>query len=160
MKKILLTLIGTSFISGVLLSQNWSKSDIDFFVKECVIEAQSYFTKDGALKYCNCSADKVMELYPNVQAVENLTDEEVDFVALECILQILETEDDIFLTWDETTKAAFIEGCEEELMGSGINVQQYCPCALEEVIILYPTPFEAINIAPEILDRIALKCLE
>lgn len=160
MKKILLTLLGTFFLSGALFSQNWSKSDVDFFVKECVVEAQSYFTKDGALKYCNCSAEKVMELYPDVQSIENLTDEEVDFVALECILQILEEGENIFLTWDETTKAAFIESCEEELAGTGINSKGYCPCALEEIMILYPTPFEAINIDSDVLDRIAIKCIE
>lgn len=160
MKKILLTLLGTCFLSGALLSQNWSKSDVDFFVKECVIEAQSYFTKDGAVKYCNCSAEKVMELYPDVQSVESLTDEEVDFVALECLLQISEEGEDMFLTWDETTKAAFIASCEEELTGTGISSKSYCPCALEEVMILYPTPFEAINITPDVLNKIALKCLE
>lgn len=160
MKKILLTLIGTFFLSGILLSQNWNKSDIDFFVKECVVEAQNYFTKEGALKYCNCSVEKVMELYPDVQSVENLTEEEIDFVALECILQITDEGEDIFLTWDEATKAAFIESCEEELIGAGVNSKSYCHCALEEVMILYHTPFEAMSIAPDVLDRIAVKCLD
>jgi hypothetical protein len=160
MKKILLTIIGNLLLSGSLLSQNWSKSDIELFVKECITEAENYFTKDGALEYCNCSAEKVMELYPDVLSVENLTDKEIGIVAFECVSQILETRDDVFLSWDETTKAAFIESCEEELTGTEVNAKSYCPCALEEVIILYPTPFEAMSIAPDVLERIALKCIE
>lgn len=160
MKKKLLIIIGNLFLSGIVFSQNWTKSDIDFFVEECILEAENHFTKNGALEYCNCSVEKVMKLYPDVQLVENLTEEEINFIALECVLQISETEDGVALSWDEETKKAFIENCEIELQGSGINAQQYCACALEEVIILYPNPLDSIDMTPEVIDKIALKCLE
>lgn len=159
MKKILLTLIGTSFISGVLLSQNWSKSDIDFFVKECVIEAQSYFTKDGALKICNCSVEATMELYPYTKSPEELTEEEIDIVSWECIVQLLEKNDDILLKWDETTEANFIKQCKEDFIELPLfNAEENCPCILEAVMPRYTTPFELMGIDPGIYYEIMLWC--
>lgn len=156
----LFLIFGTSVLfSGVSVAQTWDKEDIDIFVKSCKLEAQNYFTEEGALEYCNCSTEKIMRLYPNSEDVEKMTNEELNAIAEECLAEILEEEKDIFLKWTEDSKIAFVEGCEEELEGSGIDGKIYCPCALGEILLLYKTPFEATDMTEDILYQIAEKCI-
>lgn len=125
----------------------------------CVIEAKSYLKKKDAEAYCSCSMTEVMKLYSNPENIDDMTDEEFDMVMEQCLLAIMENGNNPFLEWNEETKNEFIIGCEGELEGTDIDAKKYCPCALEEVIRLCPTPFEAMNMTEEILLQIAEKCM-
>lgn len=140
-------------------AQSWSKEDTEIFIESCVTEARTYFTQEGAFEYCSCTMEKIMVLYPDAIYIDLMTDEELGIVAGQCINEIMEGDKDVLLTWEENTKAAFIEGCEEELAGTGIDAKIYCPCALEEVMKQYKTPFEAESMTEEVLYEIAGKCL-
>lgn len=160
MKKLLFIAVSVLVLPNVASAQKWSKSDIEIFVESCVGEAQSYFTSEGALQYCNCTMEKIMVLYPDAEYIDQMTDDELNTVAEECIFQIAETTgDDIFLKWTDETKVAFIEGCSEELIGSGIDASVYCPCALEEIMKVYTTPFQAMSMSEDVLFEIASKCM-
>lgn len=160
MKKLLFIAVSMVLVPTIGSAQKWSKSDSEIFIESCVGEAQNYFTPEGALQYCSCTMEKIMVLYPDAAYVDEMTDDEMNTVAEECILQIGETTgDDIFLKWTDETKAAFIEGCSGELLGSGIDPSVYCPCALEEIMKVYTTPFAAMSMSEEVLFEIAAKCL-
>lgn len=160
MKKLLFIAVSMLLLPTIGSAQKWSKSDSDIFIESCVSEAQNYFTPEGALEYCNCTMEKIMVMYPDAEYIDQMTDDELNTVAEECILQIAETTgDDIFLKWTDETKVAFIEGCSEELVDSGIDASVYCPCALEEIMKVYNTPFAAMSMSEEVLFEIAAKCL-
>lgn len=63
---------------------NWSKSGYDSYMKSCVDSAKQYLSESEAKKYCDCTAAKVQNLYPDENKVY-LTDEEINQVSAECL---------------------------------------------------------------------------
>lgn len=150
---------GALLLSNVSLAQQWPKEDIDVFMESCVDEAKSFFTKQGTIMYCECTLEKISALYPNSTDIDDITDEEVNILAEACIISLLETNEAIFLDWNEETKTEFVTGCEEELSDSGLGDKKYCPCALEETMKMYRNPFDALNMTEEETQKIVEKCL-
>lgn len=129
------------------------------FLEACKGGATDYVTKEGAEEYCACTAGKIMRLYPNAADVGALTDEEINLAAEECIMEMIQENKDVFLPWNDETKKAFFDGCQEELVGSGIDGNVYCSCALEEILKRCATPFQAARLSEDVFFQIALECL-
>lgn len=147
-------------IAATGTAQTWSQEEINLFTESCMNEAKAVFTEAGAKEYCDCSVIKVMALYPDAEEVDNLTEQEINTIATECMEPLLEKEGVLLTGWPDEAKKGFLEACEEELIGSGIDAKKYCPCALEEVILLYPTPMGAAELSEEELDKIVEKCMQ
>lgn len=158
MNKTLLTLLVGFLIIHSCSAQTWSKLEKNTFVNACIDEAKGIFTAEGAKVYCGCSLEKAMALYPNPDQIDNMTDEEAEILAMECLSVMLESEKDYFLGWTAEAKAEFVNACKEELMGSGLD-SSYCNCALQETMKLYKNPYKAAYLTDEESDKIAEKCL-
>lgn len=140
-------------------AQQWAQQDRDAFVAECLNGAQQSMDATTAKAFCECSLEKVTLLYPDVEMTSQLTHQEVNAIALDCMQQLEGRGMDLDVEWDEATNNAFLENCSKQLIGSPINAKEYCSCALKEVRTSYPNPLHALNLSPEELQRILQKCL-
>lgn len=65
---------------------NWSKAGYDAFMNSCVDSAKDALGGETeARKYCDCSASKLQIMYPDETKVSQVTEEEINKIAAECL---------------------------------------------------------------------------
>lgn len=159
MKKILLF----AMISGILFSckndkgtddnssksiveyekQNWSKVNVNAFVKNCVRTAMAGGNdKETATTYCECMQKKVARKYPDAADADKLSlaDQDVKDMIADCrkAAGIGTSSSD---GWSRKDQLDFVNSCVKEAVKGGmeeLDAQSYCDCMQYKLEKKYP----------------------
>ena len=127
---------------------------------KCLSEARKTMSEGASRYYCTCYSDQVYEQYANAHRIPS--EDTLKSYADSCIVKTKETylEKTFLMVWDPYYQNSFLESCISTLKGSSIDAEVYCNCALEKIMILYPDPQAVYTIPEEVMDKIAIECLE
>lgn len=65
--------------------QAWDEQTKAAFVTNCTNEAKARMDEDAAKEYCNCMLDKIVARYSNPADANNMTIQETQDMARECV---------------------------------------------------------------------------
>jgi hypothetical protein len=63
----------------------WSQDVQDAYVNSCFESAKGGMKEDVAKEYCNCTLGKIMAKYPDPTELQNLGQDEITSLAMECM---------------------------------------------------------------------------
>lgn len=145
-----------------LTNGQWTNEGKDKFLQQCLTSAATSFNKEAAGNYCNCLLEKITAVYSTEADAANAPQLVIDTLANKCVAKLMEAKEKnttYGAWWSAEIRKEFISSCQNKLKGSSVDGEKYCSCALEEMILLFPDPLNAVNIKDADLFKIAEKCL-
>ncbi len=114
-------------------AQHWSSAYKDTLIAQCYRVAAENTTKDTALRYCTCMAEKLEAEYPSEDdAEENIAD------FLKTVKGQKITSACYYAGWPEKDRKDFMESCVAEAGALGKEkATSYCKCMLIKLEAVY-----------------------
>ena len=165
------TSLGTNS-GGMSTAGNWSLSDKDDFVRECVDKASVHLGPDGARTYCNCMQEKIESKYPEVKNTVNIDKVEMAGYRDACIAENNLDPDKSLgnnsqgdggnSPWSAADKKEFMDNCTPPLtsqMGAS-KANNYCECMLQKLMVAAPNSQDASKVGESTMTEWAKDCLK
>jgi len=147
-----LTILLITIFSLGLSAQSWESENKNGFIDSCVGEASSAMGENGAIQYCACMLDKIMNVYSDPGEADNMTTDEIMPMATECV--------ETLGVWEDPIKNEFLKSCIDtgkEDLGEE-RATTYCNCMLNKLSVLFPDP-DKYEMTEGELQALAATCL-
>lgn len=141
----------------------WTAEGKEKLRKQCHGSAATSFNKEAAAFYCDCLMEKMVNGFSSEKEAASASQPEIDSLSKQCVDELVKNKEKNTMYgawWSAEIRRQFDASCREKLKGSSVNADIYCPCALEEMIALFPDPLKVTNIKDSELFAIAQKCLK
>jgi hypothetical protein len=153
MKKKIAAVILFTVVTFGIKAQSWGSAEREAFLSNCIPEAENTFGPVMARHYCYCMLDKIEAAYPNPLDLNDMDEESLQPMAVNCI--------QVQKNWAGAEVDTFMENCTssaEEGLGRE-RANDYCSCMLYKLMALYPNAATVGNVSEEEINRLAGDCL-